>query len=108
MHAVGGEFVPGFRLCAPLAPEGAADGIREHDKVLAVRIRRRIAQVDLGLERVDDGGYTREWLSRLPFGPLDRRVNMLRRTPKSKWWSSKVEWVIQTSFTRAIIGKLFM
>ena len=108
MHAVGGEFVPGFRLCAPLAPEGAADGIREHDKVLAVRIRRRIAQVDLGLERVDDNGHTREWLSRLPFGPLDRGVDVLRRAPKTTRWRSKVEWVLKTSFTCAMIGETFM
>ena len=108
MLVVGSELVPRFCLRAPLAAEGAADSIRENDEVLTLRLRGQVALIDIGLERVDGSRHTREWLSRLPLSPLNRRVNMLRRTPKPKWKSSKIEGVIQTTFTRALIGKILM
>ena len=108
MLVIGGELVPGFGPRAPLASEDAADSIGEDEEVLTLRLRSRVVQVDIGLERVYGSRHTREWLSRLPLRPLDRRVNMLRRAPKSTRKSSKVEKVVQAIVTRAMIGKIFM
>ena len=108
MLVVGSKLVPRFRLRAPLAPECAPDSVRKDDEVFTLRLRGQVVLTDIGSERVDGSRHTREWLSRLPFSPLDRGVNVLRWAPESRRKGAEVEGVVQAVVTRAVIGNIFM